>query len=93
LQVVSLRLFTDVADAVLVVNASPVPDDALVVQNAYCGSPLRADSIGNLIGQILEQRKADVMDARERRNLGNGILNIGIEKLSGNVEPVFSDVN
>jgi hypothetical protein len=63
----------------LIVDPSPVADSALAIQNDHLRRPPGAESIGNCLPQVFENRERDLVAARVSGDLGHGILSIRVD--------------
>ena len=84
-EVSPLRLVVRVADAELIVDQSPIADDASGVEHEDFRSSRCAEPIGHLVAGVLANGKRDPVELREVCDLGQRILLVGIDAEESNV--------
>ena len=78
-QIASCRLVADDANAVLVVNAAPITDDAILIENEHFRRAHGVHFVGDFVAQIFKNGEIDLVNARIRRNLGDRIVRVGVD--------------
>src|SRR5438132_13261789 len=78
-QIASYRLWPSGANGILVVNPSLVAQHALLIEHKSLRRARGAEPVGDNLPGVLQDRKREVMAFSIARDLGDGIMLVGVD--------------